>query len=107
MPYPSNLNNLKGEYKNMNKKELIIATAAQTDFQKKDVELAVDAVFEQITNALVKGDEVNIPSFGKFSVKEKAARTARNPQSGETVEVPAKKAPAFKFAKAVKDAVNN
>ncbi|MFI2856816.1 HU family DNA-binding protein [Paenibacillus sp. JSM ZJ436] len=90
----------------MNKKELIVAVAAQTDFNKKDVEAVVDAVFGQITSALVNGDEVNIPGFGKYTVKEKAARTARNPHSGEPVDVPAKKAPAFKFAKATKDAVN-
>lgn len=91
----------------MNKKELIVAVAAQTDYAKKDVENVVEEVFTQIKQALIEGDEVNISQFGKFAVKEKAARTARNPQTNETVEVPAKKAPAFKYAKSVKDAVNN
>ncbi|MNH66548.1 DNA-binding protein HU 1 [compost metagenome] len=90
----------------MNKTDLIKGVAETTEYAKKDVEVVVNEVFAQITNALANGEEINIPGHGKYSVKEKAARTGRNPQTGEAVEIAAKKAPAFKFAKAVKDAVN-
>ncbi|MNK90432.1 DNA-binding protein HU 1 [compost metagenome] len=90
----------------MNKQELIKGVAETTEYTKKDVEVVVNEVFAQIANALANGEEVNIPGHGKYSVKERAARTGRNPKTGEEVEIQAKNAPAFKAAKALKDAVN-
>jgi DNA-binding protein HU-beta len=73
---------------------------------KQKGEEAVNAVFEAITAALKKGDDVRLPSFGVFDVKDTAARTARNPQTGEEVKVPAAKKARFKPGKALKDTLN-
>ncbi|CAI8775719.1 DNA-binding protein HU [Bacillus licheniformis] len=89
----------------MNKKELIGAVAEATGQTKKDVELVVDSTFDVITSALKDGEKVKIHGFGNFEVRERAARKGRNPQSGEEIEIPATKAPAFKAAKALKDAI--
>ncbi|MFT0803235.1 HU family DNA-binding protein [Bacillus swezeyi] len=88
----------------MNKKELIGAVAEATGLTKKDVELVVDSTFDVITSALKDGEKVKIHGFGNFEVRERAARKGRNPQSGEEIEIPATKAPAFKAAKTLKDA---
>jgi integration host factor beta subunit len=91
----------------MTKTELISKVSEGIDgLTKKDAAVVVDAVFEEITKALVGGDSVKIAGFGAFSVTERAARTARNPRTGEVVEVKASKAPKFKAAKALKDQVN-
>ena len=74
---------------------------------KKDIKLVVETVFETIADALVAGEKVSIPGFGTFEVADRAARKARNPQTGEEIDVPASKAPKFKAAKALKDAVKN
>ncbi|EME72484.1 DNA-binding protein [Bacillus glycinifermentans] len=89
----------------MNKKELIGAVAEATGLTKKDVELVVDSTFDVITSALKDGEKVKVHGFGSFEVRERAARKGRNPQSGEEIEIPATKAPAFKAAKALKDAI--
>lgn len=89
----------------MNKKELITVVAETTGLPKKDVTAAVDSVFDKITEALVNGDKVKLHGFGNFEVRERAARKGRNPQTGEEIEIPASKTPAFKPAKALKDAV--
>ncbi|ARC58735.1 HU family DNA-binding protein [Bacillus licheniformis] len=91
----------------MNKKELIGAVAEATGLTKKDVELVVDSTFDVITSALKDGEKVKIHGFGNFEVRERAARKGRNPQSGEEIEIPATKAPAFKAAKALKDFIKN
>ncbi|EWH20544.1 HU family DNA-binding protein [Bacillus haynesii] len=91
----------------MNKKELIGAVAEATGKTKKDVELVVDSTFDVITSALKDGEKVKIHGFGNFEVRERAARKGRNPQSGEEIEIPATKAPAFKAAKALKDFIKN
>ena len=91
----------------MNKTELIAAVAEKSGLSKKDSEKAVNAAFDAITAALVAGDKVQLVGFGTFEVKERAARTGKNPQTGAVVEIPASKAPAFKAGKALKDAVNN
>lgn len=91
----------------MNKKDLIVAVADQTDFAKKDVETVVDEVFAQITQALADGKKVSIAGFGDFEARKRNARVGRNPQNGEEVQIPEKYAPAFKAKKALKDAVNN
>ena len=89
----------------MNKTELISAVAENAGLSKKDATAAVAAVFEEITNALVKGDKVQLIGFGNFEVRERAARTGRNPLTGEELNIDASKVPAFKAGKALKDAV--
>jgi DNA-binding protein HU-beta len=90
----------------MNKSELIAAAAEKAGLTKKDTELALDAVLEVISGALAQGDKVQLVGFGSFEVKERAARTGRNPKTLEEIEIPASKAPAFKAGKALKDAVS-
>ena len=90
----------------MNKGELIDAVAAAADLSKADAAAAVDAVVATVTDTLKKGEQVSIIGFGTFSVQERAARTGRNPQTGQAIEIKASKAPGFKAGKALKDAVN-
>ncbi|HEY5810377.1 MAG TPA: HU family DNA-binding protein [Povalibacter sp.] len=90
----------------MNKAELIEAVAGQTGLQKSDATRAVDAVFETISSALKSGDTVALLGFGTFVVKARAARSGRNPRTGETIEIAASKVPGFKAGKGLKDAVN-
>lgn len=90
----------------MNKTELTAALAAKTGFAKKDAEKAVNAFVEVVTETLTAGDKVQVVGFGTFEVKERPARTARNPRTGEEIQIEASKAPAFKVGKALKDAVN-
>ncbi len=89
----------------MNKAELIAAIAAETGLSKKDSESAVNAFVDVVTNALKKGDKVQIVGFGAFDVKERAARVGRNPQTKAEIKIPASKAPQFKAGKALKDAI--
>ena len=90
----------------MNKTELVAAVAEKTGASKKDSEKLVSAVFETVTNTLVAGDKVALVGFGAFEVKERPARTGRNPRTKETIEIPASRAAAFKPGKALKDAIN-
>ena len=90
----------------MNKAELIEAVSTQTSLQKADATRAVDAVFDSITSALKSGDTVALLGFGTFVVKARAARSGRNPRTGETIAIAASKVPGFKAGKALKDAVN-
>lgn len=90
----------------MNKAELIEAVADAADLNKAAATRAVDAMLSGITEALKKGEQVALTGFGTFEVRERAARTGRNPQTGETINIKAAKAPAFKAGKALKDAVN-
>ncbi|OOZ38545.1 DNA-binding protein HU [Solemya pervernicosa gill symbiont] len=90
----------------MNKSELVEAVAASADLPKATAAKAVDAVLDTITNTLKNGDQVSVVGFGTFEVRERAARTGRNPQTGAAIEIKASKAPAFKAGKALKDAVN-
>ena len=87
----------------MNKTELVAAIAEKTDLTKKDAELALTAVVESITEALEKGDKVQLIGFGSFEVKNRAARTGRNPKTKEAIEIAASKYPVFKVGKALKD----
>ncbi|MDY5251857.1 MAG: HU family DNA-binding protein [Erysipelotrichaceae bacterium] len=89
----------------MNKKALVDAIAAKTNSTKKETTELVDAVFSTITEELSKGNTVDIAGFGKFVVNERAARTGRNPFTGETMEIAASKAPAFKASKTLKSVV--
>ncbi len=90
----------------MNKTELVRAVAEKADLTLAVAGDAVNAAVEAIVNALAEGEEVAVLGFGTFKVAERAARTARNPQTGETIEVPASKAVTFKVSKAVKDKLN-
>ena len=92
--------------KKMNKSELIAAVAAKTGETKKNAEASLDAVIEVITEALSKGDKVQLVGFGSFEVRKRAARKGRNPQTKEEIKIPASKAPVFKAGKALKDVVN-
>ena len=89
----------------MNKASLVEKVQSVLGGTKADAERAVDALFESITAELKKGGEVSVAGFGIFSAKKRAARTARNPRTGETVKVPAMNVPKFRAAKALKDAV--
>ena len=86
----------------MNKTELIAAIAEKANLTKKDAEKSLNAVVASITDALVKGDKVQIVGFGTFEVRERAAKEARNPRTGETIKVAATKVPAFKAGAALK-----
>ncbi len=90
----------------MNKTELIDAVADEAEMSKAEAGRAVDAVISAVTKALKKGDTVTLVGFGTFQVRKRAARTGRNPKTGDTIKIKASKNPAFKAGKALKDAVN-
>lgn len=90
----------------MNKSELVASVAEVAELTKKDAEKAVNAVFASVQKALVEDDKVQIIGFGTFEVRTRAARKGRNPQTGETIEIPASKNPVFKAGKALKEAAN-
>lgn len=90
----------------MNKSELIEAVATTANLSKVDAARAVDAVVSSIAETLKSGDQVTIVGFGTFQVRGRAARTGRNPKTGEALEIAASKNPTFKAGKALKDAVN-
>ena len=90
----------------MNKTQLIDVVATKTGLTKKAAEAAVNAVNDAIAEALAAGDDVKITGFGGFEVKERAARTGRNPKTGEAVEIPASKYVAFSAGSQLKDKVN-
>ena len=89
----------------MNKTELVAAVAAKAELSKKDAEAAVKAVIESVTEALADGDKVALVGFGTFEVKTRAARTGKNPRTGEAISIPASKVPSFKAGAALKNAV--
>ncbi|HET8704932.1 MAG TPA: HU family DNA-binding protein [Pseudomonadales bacterium] len=89
----------------MNKSELIDAIAASADIPKAAAGRALDAMIEAVSGALKNGDQVVLVGFGTFAVKARAARTGRNPQTGEPIEIKAAKIPSFRPGKALKDAV--
>lgn len=90
----------------MNKRDLAHIVAYETDLTRSNAAAAVDSLFNAVAAALKDGDRVQIAGFGTFSVRERQARTGRNPRTGEAVAIPASKAPAFKAAKGLKDSVN-
>jgi DNA-binding protein HU-beta len=90
----------------MNKAELIDAIATTSELSKADAGRALDATIAAIANALKKGDTVTVIGFGSFVVRARAARSGRNPKTGEEIKIAASKNPAFKAGKALKDAVN-
>ena len=90
----------------MNKSDFVAAVAEATELTKADAGRAVDAFIDTVTKALKKGETVTLVGFGTFSVRKRAARQGRNPQTGATIKIKASKNPGFKAGKALKDAVN-
>ena len=90
----------------MNKMELVSAMADKTGLSKKDAEAALKAFTDVVAEELKKGEKIQLVGFGTFEVSERAARTGRNPQTKEEIEIPASKAPKFKAGKALKDSLN-
>ena len=90
----------------MNKTELTDFVADSADLSKAAATRAVDATIDAIVSALKSGDQVSITAFGIFLVRERSARSGRNPRTGETIQIGASKVPSFKASKALKDAVN-
>lgn len=90
----------------MNKGDFVAAIAESADMTKADAERAVEAVFSVVKQALKSGDSISLVGFGTFSVRKRAARTGRNPRTGDTITIKASKVPAFKAGKALKDAIN-
>lgn len=90
----------------MNKSELVDFIASKTGLSKKDSAAAVDAFTEAVTDSLKKNDSVTLIGFGTFAVREQAARTGRNPRTGEEISIAAKKVPLFRPGKGLKDNVN-
>ena len=90
----------------MNKTELVAAIAEKANLSKKDAEAALNSFVCAVEGALAKGDKVQLVGFGGFEVRERAARTGRNPQTGAEMKIAAAKVPAFKAGKALKDLIN-
>jgi DNA-binding protein HU-beta len=90
----------------LNKTELIGQVAAQTGMTKKDAEKVVNAFFATVEGALKAGEKVQLVGFGTFEVRSRQARKGRNPRTGEEINIPATRIPAFKVGKALKDAVD-
>ncbi|QQK62588.1 HU family DNA-binding protein (plasmid) [Shewanella sp. LC6] len=90
----------------MNKSELIMKVAEDADISKAKADAAVNALINSVTEELKAGGTVALTGFGTFQVKERAARTGRNPQTGENIQIAAAKIPGFKAGKGLKDSVN-
>lgn len=91
----------------MNKGDLIDLVAERTGFTKKDSSKAIDAVFDAIRSALAKGEKVSLVGFGSFEVRNRRARQGRNPQTGRSLRIAARKVPVFRAGKPLKEAVNS
>ena len=89
----------------MNKTDLVAAVAAKAEVSKKDADAAVKAVFDAITEALAEGEKVSLVGFGTFEVKTRAARSGKNPRTGEVIDIAETKIPSFKAGSALKGAV--
>lgn len=89
----------------MNKTDLVGQVAVKTGMTKKDVEKVVNAFFGTVEGTLKEGDKVQLVGFGTFEVRERKARKGRNPQTGQEIDIPATKVPAFKAGKALKDSI--
>ena len=90
----------------MKKTELIAAVAEQTGLSKKDAEKALNATIDTIIKAVAEGDKIQLTGFGTFEQRQRNARTGVDPRTGNSIEIPASKVPAFKAGKAFKDVVN-
>lgn len=89
----------------VNKNDLVATVAERTGLTKRDSEKAVNAVVDGIQDALAKGDRVSLVGFGTFEIRERGARVGRNPQTGQSISIPASKVPAFKAGKQLRDSV--
>lgn len=94
-----------GDY-SMNKNELLEKVSLASGLTKKESEAAINAFLETLTDVLKAGDKISLKGFGTFEVRTREARTGRNPRTGETMEIPASKVPAFKASAALKNVVN-
>jgi len=90
----------------LNKTDLIAHVASKADMTKKDAEQVVNAFFAAVEDALKVGDKVQLIGFGTFEVRDRQARKGRNPQTGDEIDIPATRVPAFKAGKALKDSVS-
>ena len=90
----------------MNKRELVEAVAEGTGMSRSAAAEALDAVLEAVAGSLAAGEPVSVPGFGTFEVRERGARTGRNPRTGEAIEIAASRAPAFRAGKALRDRLN-
>ena len=90
----------------MNKGEFVGSVAEAAEMTKADAERAVEAVFKVVKKTLNAGDSISLVGFGTFSVRKRAARTGRNPRTGDAIKIKASKVPAFKAGKGLKDAIN-
>ncbi len=98
--------NFLGRCRSMaNKADLIDGVAEKSGLTKKDATAAVEGLFDVVTETLAEGERVQVIGFGTFEVRDRAARKGRNPQTGEEIQIPATKVPAFKAGKGLKDAV--
>lgn len=89
----------------MNKNQLVANIAEKSGLTKKDVELVINNLLDEITNALAKGEKVQFVGFGTFETRKRSSRTGRNPQTGETINIPETIVPAFKAGNKLKEAV--
>jgi integration host factor subunit alpha len=90
----------------MNKKDIVEAIHARVGFSKRETAAIVDKAFELLKTALAEGDSVMISAFGKLSVRERKARKGRNPKTGETITLPARKVVTFKVSRVLKEQIN-
>lgn len=91
----------------MKKSDLVDAISGKAGVPKAQVQQMVDDVFDLIADGLAKGEKIDLRGFGTFSVRDSAARTGRNPQTGEPIAIPARRVPGFKPGKELKEKVNN
>ena len=91
----------------MYKSEFISAIGNRTLKKDDDIKVIIDAAATIIAETIARGEAITLPGFGTFEVRERAATTARNPRTGEAMDVPAKKVPVFKAAKRLKDTIAN
>lgn len=89
----------------MNKAELVSSVADKAEVTKKEAEKIITAVFDVVEEALAKGEKVQLVGFGTFEVRDRAARTGRNPQTGEEIQIAATRVPAFRAGKALRDSI--
>jgi len=90
----------------MNRGEFVAAISEQSGLTKADADRALEAMFKVVKKALKSGDSISLVGFGTFVVRKRAARSGRNPRTGDTIKIKASKVPAFKAGKALKDALN-
>ena len=100
------IKNIKGDKNKMTKDELVTKISEEAGITKKEAGEALKAFTESVSEAMAKGDSVSLVGFGSFSVSQRSARTGRNPQTGETIQIPLRKTVKFKAGKALKDSVN-